>query len=159
MNNRLILLLWGLALTFSLGGAIPAAWGQAPEKPVAPIYPVINAITVDGNIVDWEWAPSFGFAKFAFPIIIPDYGAVAFFMARYDAQALYVAFKVIDSTPAINRRRGPERWQGDQVELLFCTDPQGHAQHSYRFSEYDYQLFLETVAKAASPQGEGMSRV
>ena len=131
-----------LAVTALALEAGAAALAQAPPKPVAPIYPVVNAIKADGQIVDWEWAPSFGFQKFAFPITIPDYGQVAAFMARYDQQALYVAFKINDSTPAINKRRGPERWEGDQVELLLCTDPANHAKHAYRFGDFDYQLFL-----------------
>lgn len=133
-------LLAGIVLL--VGGLGARAWAQEQAKPVAPIYPVGNAIKVDGEVVDWEWAPSFGFGKFAFPIVIPDYGQVAAFMARYDQQALYVAFKINDPTPAVNKRRGRERWQGDQVELLLCTDPRHHAQHSFKFTEYDYQMFL-----------------
>jgi len=111
------------------------------KRSLAPIYPIENAITIDGNVTDREWAPTLGIGKFAHAISIPEYGVVARFLARYDTQYLYVAFRVTDSSPALNKRLQQDRWQGDQVELLLCTDPKGHRGHS-AFTRYDYQFFI-----------------
>ncbi|MCM8785774.1 MAG: hypothetical protein NC899_06020, partial [Candidatus Omnitrophica bacterium] len=108
---------------------------------LAPIYPVDNAIKIDGEITDWEWAPTLGKEKFSFPIIIPEYGIVAKFWLRYDKDNLYFAISVDDTSPCLNNWIGSDRWQGDQVELLLCTDPKNHEKHT-SYTEYDYQLFL-----------------
>jgi len=126
---------WGLAVA---GGATGAA---EAKRSLAPIYPIANAIKIDGNVTDWEWAPSLGIGKFAFPISIAEHGTVARFLARYDAEYLYVAFRVNDASPALNQRLQQDRWQGDQVELLLCTDPREHAKHA-SFSRYDYQFLI-----------------
>lgn len=134
-NAGLATLLVSISVLSSAGMAQPA------EKSVAPIYPVAHAIQIDGDITDWEWAPSLGTEKFAWPITVAEYGVVARFWARYDEQFLYVAFRINDSSPAMNKKVGTSRWEGDQVELLLCTDPKGHAQH-HAFGDYDYQLLI-----------------
>jgi hypothetical protein len=118
----------------------PAGAAEA-KRSLAPIYPIENAIKTDGNVIDWEWAPSLGIGKFGFPISIAEHGTVARFLARYDAECLYVAFRVTDFSPALNRWLQQDRWQGDQVELLLCTDPKEHSKHG-SFSRHDYQFFI-----------------
>ena len=130
---------WGQALAACALMAGFAA-GETP-KSVAPIYAVENAITVDGKATDWEWAPTLGMEKYAHHVVIDEYGKVADFWARCDANFLYVAFKVKDSSPGLNKRLRSDRWEGDQIELCLCTDPKDHAQHA-GFTNYDYQLFL-----------------
>ena len=124
---------------------------QEPPKAVAPIYPLEHAIEIDGKITDWEWAPSLGLDKFATPITIAKWGTVARFWARYDAQYLYVAFRINDESPAINLHQGETRWEGDQIELCLGTDPQHHNEHG-SYGEYDYQLFI-------GPTGDGTASV
>jgi hypothetical protein len=126
---------WGLAAAGAQSGAAQA------KRSLAPIYPIENAVKIDGDVTDWEWAPSLGIAKFALPISIAEHGTVARFLARYDAEYLYAASRVNDSSPALNRWLEQDRWQGDQVELLLCTDPKEHPKHA-SFSKYDYQFFI-----------------
>lgn len=133
--------LWGLA-----GSGGPTGAAEA-KRSLAPIYPIENAIKIDGNVTDWEWAPSLGIGRFAFPILIAEHGTVARFLARYDAEYLYAAFRVTDASPALHQRLQQDRWQGDQVELLLCTDPKEHAKHA-SFSRYDYQPQRGQAAQA-----------
>ena len=42
---------WGLAMAGGPTGAAEA------KRSLAPIYPIENAIKIDGNVTDWDWAP------------------------------------------------------------------------------------------------------
>jgi hypothetical protein len=120
------------------------------KRSVAPIYPIENAIRIDGDVTDREWAPTLAIGEFAQAISIPGYEEVANLLARYDTQYLYVAFRVTDPSPALNRWLQQDRWQGDQVELLLCTDPKGHPGHS-AFTRYDCQFSIGPTREGISP--------
>ena len=114
------------------------AWGDdVLNPPTAPIYPITQAIVVDGNISGQEW----GGDTLAWPISVKDYGTVGTFWLRYDPQNLYGAFKVRSANPAYNMKAGTERWEGDQVELMLCLDGAHHASHD-GFTPYDYQFLV-----------------
>ncbi|MDD5707565.1 MAG: sugar-binding protein, partial [Kiritimatiellae bacterium] len=100
-------------------------------------------ILIDGEINPREWgtdtdtqAPQY---------FLDGGGEVARAWAQWDDEALYLAWKIRDESPAVNRRMGPDRYLSDQIEFMIRAST---AEASGGYTPEDFQL-------AIGPDGEG----
>src|SRR3989339_628502 len=104
-------------------------------------------IKIDGNLGDWNTAN---------PLVMDD---CAFFKEgtnwqgpsdlsgtiyfNYDSKYFYLAAKVNDIIPLVNKKERQDIWNGDAVELVISTDP-GASANRESFGRSDYQIGFGT---------------
>ncbi|HUT37618.1 MAG TPA: FlgD immunoglobulin-like domain containing protein [Planctomycetota bacterium] len=115
MRNQLLLAV--LAAWAGLAAAQP----QRHDKVV--IVPVPGTVAVDGDLKEWDLS---GSIECAFDESLrPKFTATLAFM--FDREALYIAARVADDTPLVNRhdpKVEPNKgWDGDALQVRLCSDP------------------------------------
>lgn len=90
------------------------------EETLSPMIAVpTSAITIDGDLADWDFTGS-QTAYVAAEFLEQERGEFVF---SYDKDALYVAARVADTTPLRNIHHAVERfWEGDSIELRLYTN-------------------------------------
>jgi hypothetical protein len=68
--------------------------------------------------------------------------------AQWDDDALYLAWRVGDDTPAVNKQTGDNRWQGDQVEFMIRA-ALGDASGSHTAEEYQLLIGPDAGGKTS----------
>jgi len=101
--------------------AIASAQPQRHDR--VGVVPVPKTVAVDGDLRDWDLS---GGIECAFDESLrPKFTATIAFM--FDKEALYVAARVADDTPLVNRhdpKVEPNRgWDGDALQVRLCSDP------------------------------------
>ncbi|MDD5707201.1 MAG: sugar-binding protein [Kiritimatiellae bacterium] len=100
----------------------------------------VGPVTIDGDLGGIEWGllqPTLNA-----PAPLPEEGdPQATCWAQWDDEALYLAFRILDSTPAVSKQKEDMRWGADQVEFCLCTRQEEHIYHA-KWSPYDFQLAL-----------------
>jgi hypothetical protein len=131
---------------FLSNGKLLAGLAISPKERVIKVAKAVkakNTIKIDGSLSDFadgvpivlnkkenlqegtEWA---GPKDLSGTVII-----------KWDNENLYVAAKVTDMTPLVNRKRRGDIWNGDGVEITISTDP-GANQNREDISEKDFQI-------------------
>lgn len=94
-----------------------AAAGKVVTNPAAEAFPVVigKAIKVDGDLSDWPAGLPVGRVGNA------DGTHAVNFRVFVDAERVYAAFLVTDTTPSINKQQQGQTYDGDALELFLGT--------------------------------------
>jgi hypothetical protein len=88
-----------------------------PEQRVWKILRRRDDVAIDGEINAREWNTDTD--RQAPEYFLYNDARVATAWAQWDKDALYLACRIADATPALNRRTGADRLMSDQVEVVF----------------------------------------
>jgi len=143
----------GLETMERFEGVVTVKTLAAPRKMVKetlPPWSILRTrgdIKVDGEIGVYEWGTN---TDTQAPVDFEYSGRnVARSWAQWDDRALYIAWRIKDESPAVNKVTGSERWGADQVELMIRAAPgldtsRGIGKHTA--SEYQLEI---------GPDGDG----
>lgn len=92
------------------------------ERPVWRVLRRQDPIRIDGEINAREWGTDTD-TQVPESFYYLDDSEAARAWAQWDDEALYLAWRITDPTPAVNTQRGPDKWGGDQVEFMIRAKP------------------------------------
>ncbi|MDD5705231.1 MAG: sugar-binding protein [Kiritimatiellae bacterium] len=118
---------------------------RAEEEPVWRILSRREPIWIDGVIDPREWGTDTDTqAPETFHVLGQE---KARSWAQWDGEALYLAWRIRDDSPAVNHQRGESRWSGDQVEFMIRAQAgTGKPSGNMRHGPTEYQLAIGTDA-------------
>ena len=87
-----------------------------------------NNLHLDGDLSDWSTP-------------FTPFGDGHSFATSHTNDSLYVAVKVLDSTPRLNKNTNGDLWKGDAIEFAFSTNPAANVKRQfYLLSDYHFGL-------------------
>jgi beta-mannanase len=104
-------------------------------------------IKIDGNLADWNLSAPIRMKDIAFFKEGSDWqgpndlSGDAYLM--WDATNLYLAAKIADVSPLINKKQRQDIWNGDGIEIVISTDPSADKKRT-TFLSSDYQIGFST---------------
>ncbi len=138
------------------------------EQPPWRVLRVRGPIQIDGIIGPTEWGTNTD-TQAPVHFYVDDH-PWALSWAQWDNDALYLAWQIWDSTPAVNMSRGEMKWSGDQVEfmiraqpdLLGASGPGGHSATEYQLAigpDADGKLSAFVQMNGSDKQGKDLPGV
>ena len=158
MKTKSLFLLVIFSLTFHL---FACAADKTPAKPTIQVPKASKPVAIDGNLDEYG-APEIRMADKSFEKLqYLEYGGKddisSDIYLLWDDGALYIAAKITDDKPFMNRQEGPDIWNGDAVEILLGMDEKADPERIY-FGKSDYQIGLSPGNNKEIKAGEWVWR-
>jgi len=137
---------------------------QAPPRIVAPastefvrrtqrILRAKNPATIDGSLDEWDTSAG---ETITVPGSEGRFAATAH--ASYDADNLYLAYAITDSSPALNTGVLSTLFNGDAVESFISIDPSVPLAHSWTAQDYQF-VVASMVAAGNAPKRSSLTQI
>lgn len=105
---------------------------EGVNKKTAMISYAINPISIDGNMNEMEWGN---------PSVDLDENKI---YLKYDSVNFYLAAKIKDENPLMNKNDNAEIWNGDAIEIALGANPNADMNRTF-FMTGDFQLGIKAT--------------